>query len=126
MNKVSVSELCAIELCDCVLDSLISGDDIEMSFTGATAVRVLFKDAKIEELRILGYEVLDEDEEVVFDMPDIEVLGKSIDDALFPLLEAKPHSVGFSINDEGLICLTVSDDTDTYSIELRCFEIYMD
>ena len=72
MNKVSVLELCALELCDCVLDSLISGDDIKMSFTGANPVKVLFKAAEIKELRILGYEVLNEDEEAVFDMPDIE------------------------------------------------------
>lgn len=125
MNKVSVLELCALELCDCVLDSLISGDDIKMSFTGANPVKVLFKAAEIKELRILGYEVLNEDEEAVFDMPDIEVLGESIQDALTPLLEAKPHSVGFSQNDEGLICLAVSDDTDTYSIELSCSEIFI-
>ncbi|MBQ9950477.1 MAG: hypothetical protein IJO93_07155 [Clostridia bacterium] len=118
MDKISFEKLYTPELCDSVMEKGEVNGDITFIFSGAAFESVTFTEAHVREIRIAGYEVLDEDEEVVFDMPNIEILGEQIPDVLLPLLESKPHVVGFS-RAEGAVVLTLSDTTDTYEIEIE-------
>ena len=83
----------------------------------------IFTEAKISEIRILGYEVLDENEEVLFDMPDVEILGDKIPDALAALNQSRPHAVEFT-QEDGFAVLTLADNTDTYKIQIDFKEIF--
>lgn len=117
MRILSAEELCALPLCDAVAENICITQDIVIGFSGAGIEKLVFSGAKAKELRIMGYEVLDENEEVVFDMPDVEILGDKIRDALFNLAETKPHAVGVTMRDNNAV-LILSDDTDTYELEI--------
>lgn len=116
---MNLTELCGISLCDAVLKGIAAIDDtVTVAVSGASISTVSFGNASVCEFRILGYEVLDENEEVVFDMPDIEIFGDKIQDAINTLMRSDPHVEGFA-QKQGNAVLTVCDNTDNYEIEIR-------
>ena len=121
MSKISTDELINLNVSDAVIESIAADSDVRIKLSDAGSI--VFKDARITELRICGYEVLDEDEEVVFDMPDVEVLGDKIPDALKSMSEYEPHAVEFRPAEKNIV-LVVNDSTDTYEIEIEFAEIY--
>lgn len=123
MLKTDLNSLCAISLCDAVAEKLEASENFSVEFSNAPLTHVEFTEAKISEIRILGYEVLDENEEVLFDMPDVEILGDKIPDALAALNQSRPHAVEFT-QEDGFAVLTLADNTDTYKIQIDFKEIF--
>ena len=122
MNKITIDELVSLEICDAIIDDISVGDGVNIVFSGTGFREVVFKRGHIHELRIRGYEVFDEDEEPLFDMPDVEVLGDKIPEALESLLACEPYAVEFK-NKDGRAVLVCADSTDTYELEIEYEEI---
>lgn len=125
MEKITTEKLINCSLSDARLESVQKTEDLRFVFSGAAVNSIVFKNGQITEIRIRGYEVLDEEEEVVFDMPDVEILGDKINDALASLAEYDPHAVEFVMAGENAV-LVVNDNTDTYEIEVSFDEILAD
>lgn len=125
MERITIEELCSVPLCDYVAEGIdMSSDaDIVIMLSGGALKRIKLVSAKLTEIRIKGYEVLDENEEVVFDMPDVEILGDKIPEAILTLMQSKPHIVGFSHSAPSTV-LTLTDETDTYEIEMLFAEVF--
>lgn len=123
MERITTEKLANFDLSDAHLEKIEQTEDVCFAFSGAVIKKVLLKNATIVEMRIRGYEVLDENEEVVFDMPDVEVLGDKIKDAVDSLMEYDPHAVEFIMANENAV-LVVNDNTDTYEIEISFEEVF--
>ena len=123
MAKISTDTLTEYDLCDALVTGIETAENnVLISFADASVKEIRFLNAFIKELRIRGYEVLDENEEVVFDMPDVEVLGDKIPEAITALLESEPHAVEF-VTSDGNAVLIINDNTDTYELEIEFGEI---
>lgn len=117
MEKISAEKLLSLKLCDATAETKVAGGNICILLHGTDFKRIVFRNASVTEMRILGYEVLNEDEEVVFEMPDVEILGDKIPDALATLNECHPFVVEFRREDDSLV-FVLNDDTDTYEIDI--------
>lgn len=117
MKNITTDELVKLEICDALIDDIVTDGCVKITFSGTSFRNIVFEGGSIKELRIRGYEVFDEDEEPLFDMPDVEVLGEKIPEAIKSLLSSEPYAVEF-LQKDGKTVLVAQDSTDTYELEI--------
>lgn len=124
MKKISIEELCSLTICDLKVCSISfdSNESITISLNGEKSIDISLCCGKCELILIKGYEVLNQQEEVVFDMPDVEILGSEIIPAIENLVNSEPHAVDFSAKDNKLV-LNVCDESDTYELYFDCSDV---